>query len=97
EKSAAERADDECSGRRIARILIQQLVEALGLTFVVAEDDRRDLVADQTPQALDVTVDRLGRAEGKDDVGLLGRGIDEAERAELRERAARLLRRLEQL
>ena len=95
--AATERTDDERRGRRFARILVEQLVEPLGLPFVVAEDDRRDLVAHDATQPLDVAVDRLGRPEREDEVRLLRCRVDEPHRAERGERRARGLGRLEQL
>src|SRR6478735_3493038 len=40
QEAAAERTDDERRRRRLAGIFVEQLVEALRLPLVVAEDDR---------------------------------------------------------
>jgi hypothetical protein len=71
-----------------ALVLVEQLVEALGLAGVVAEDDRGHPVAHEPAEAADVALDGLGRARREAEVGgllarLVGRHLDvRAERAE---------------
>src|SRR5690242_18431642 len=90
-ESPIDHADGEHCGGRMEAVLVQQLVEAIALALVVAQDDRGEAILDKATQTLDVAVDRLGRADGEDDIRpaavAWGIALLERDRAELAEAA----------
>ena len=84
---------DRQAGRRDA-IVVEQLVETLGLAGVVAENQGRDSVCRDLLQTLDVALNLLRLAERKHQRRLVAGEIDRAVRSE---RAQSLFGRLEQL
>src|SRR5258708_1974395 len=91
EPPSAQRTDDERGRREVAHAFIEQLVQALALSFVVAEDDRGKSVTHQPTQALDVAVDGLRRSQRERDVGLFRRRIHETDPPQRRQRRRGLL------
>jgi len=92
DESAVENSDRE-SGRRDT-VVVQKLVETLGLTSVVAEDCRRDSVGDDLLQTLHVAQNLFGLPEREYYPRIITREIDRSVCAESLERG---VRRLEQL
>ena len=74
----------------------KQLVESLGLPFVVAQDDRRHPVAHETLELANVAVDCLRRSQRKRDVRLRFAGVDRRDRSEPANRLERDIRRIEE-
>ncbi len=75
-------------------IIVQELIEPLGLTGVVAENRRRNSIRDDLLEPLHVALDLFGLPEWKKDLGVVAR---EVERAVLFQRAKSGFRSLEQL
>ena len=98
DEAAIEHADRQRRGRRTALVAAEQLVESLGLAFIVAKNDRRRAVAHETAELFDVTIDRFGRAQRKNDVRLVfALASTAAIVPSFRSAAQRALRRFEQL
>ena len=62
QESAAEDADHQCRRRATFPARVEQLLESLGLSCIVAEDDRRRAVADHRREAGHVAFHRFGCA-----------------------------------
>jgi hypothetical protein len=92
EEASVENSDCEACWRYA--IVVEQLVEALRLPGIVAENGGWDSIRDDELQSLDVALDRLRIAKGKNDLSGLAREIEPAEGFDRPERS---FRRLEQL
>ncbi len=71
DEAAVERADDQRRAGGPEAVVVEQFVEPLALALVVAEDERRRVVAEQRPEPSQVAIDPLGREEADLDVGRL--------------------------
>ena len=92
DEPAVERPDGQGGPRRAARAVLEQLLQPLQLSFVVAEDERGGRAAQQRAQPVQVAVDPLRREEPELQVRPL---VAEQQPGKAREPLAPALRRLE--